>query len=144
MDERPSLLNQTIFLQFAYTTLVWLWESAKKYRIDDALLTNFGEFATQNSLTFPESGQFSGERKVREWKDVIRLLRNAISHGKVEMAEHSFKLEDFDQRKESAPTSITMSWEELGRISEGVIFAMTPLIWPEISEKAEGVKVGCG
>ncbi len=72
MDEIPNLLHQGTFLQFAYTCLVWLWESAKLEKLDNALLDNFPDVAKKLDVFLPTDSKIKGKRKVDDWKSVIR------------------------------------------------------------------------
>ena len=130
MDETPSLLHQATFLQFGYVCLVWLWEAAKHSKLDDALLSEFEKVAPQFELNFPEKTQISGKRHIKNWRAVIRLIRNAISHGRVIATEKTFEFSDHDEKTESQPTTLTISWEDLGKISETVMHSLNRVIYP--------------
>ncbi|OIQ82477.1 hypothetical protein GALL_357330 [mine drainage metagenome] len=133
MMETPSLLHQATFLQFSYICLVWLWESAKGAKLETNLLAEFPSVATRLSLNLPEATQVAGEREVKDWPAVIRLLRNALGHGRVKAIDNLFEFSDqntYGRNPESAATTITISWEHLAKISEAVIHSLTPVLWP--------------
>ena len=134
MQETPNLLHQGTFLQFGYTCLVWLWESAKVEKIEDLLLKRVPEVAKRLELEFPCESKIHGERNIEDWKAVIRLMRNALGHGRVEVTEESFVFSDQNKHgnnAEKAPTKLTLSWEDVGKLSEVVIHSMSPILWPE-------------
>ncbi len=130
MSERPSLINQSSFLQFAYITLVWLWEAAGTEG-QDGLLEEFERIAIRKNLKLPGRGQVHGDRQVGNWRAIIRLLRNAISHGKVVVSASLFRFEDINPGSEKSPTSLELSWADLAQISETMLFAMTPVVYPQ-------------
>ena len=137
MSEVPSLLHQATFLQFSYVCLVWLWESAKNANIEGALLKEFPAVAERLTLTFPTERQIKGERKVEDWRSVIRLLRNALGHGRVKASDSSFEFSDqntYGTHPEKAPTTLTISWGQLSKISEAVIHSLTPVLLPELAK----------
>lgn len=132
MENPPSLLNQSTFLQFSYICLVWLWEAAKNAKLGDDLLKEFSKSANLRSLTLPDKAQIKGEREIKTWKDVIRLLRNALAHGNIKTYEDSFRFSDINRHNNAEKdfTTLTLSWKDLAIISETVIHCLTPLIYP--------------
>ena len=136
MEKTPSLLHQATFLQFSYICLVWLWESAKNAKLHRDLLTEFPNVATMLHLEFPKRTQFSGERKIEDWAEVIRLIRNALGHGRVKVGDTSFIFSDqntYIKPPEKMPTTLTISWEQLAKISESMIHSLTPSLWPTLA-----------
>jgi len=132
----PSLLHQATFLQFSYICLVWLWESAKDANLETALLEEFPKVAKRLKINLPDNYQISGEREVKDWRAVIRLLRNALGHGNVKATDDSFEFSDKNthgSRSEKAPTTLIVSWEQLAQISEAVIYSLTPVLWPNLA-----------
>jgi len=125
----PQLLHQGAFLQFAYICMVWLWESAKTEKLDQRLLDCFVR-EKHPKLELPNESRVSGERNLQDWKAVIRLLRNAISHGRVVATDDEFVFHDQDKRREKGPTELRLSWEEVALISESMIHSLTPVLWP--------------
>jgi len=137
MNETPSLLHQGAFLQFAYTCLIWLWESAKREKFDEELMKIFPEVATRLKLNLSCKDKIQGERPVNDWKAVVRLVRNALGHGRVEVTETEFIFSDKNtfNNKEQAPTTLKLSWEEVGKLSETVIHSVSPILWPDTATK---------
>ena len=136
MIEIPSLLHQTTFLQFSYLCLVWLWESAKIANLEKALLDEFPKVAERQNMQLPDSSQIDGEREVKNWHAVIRLLRNALSHGRVKATDSSFEFSDqntYEKNPEKEATTLTVSWMQLAQISESVIHSLTPALWPNLA-----------
>lgn len=138
MSEVPSLLHQGSFLQFSYTCIVWLWEVAKKGNYEDKLLVEFADVSQKFNLSLPDHSKINGERNLDNWKSVIRLMRNALGHGNVEATDEHFLFLDqnvYGRYKEDNPTTLTLTWEELGKISECIIHSFSPLLWPETANK---------
>jgi hypothetical protein len=131
MNETPNLLHQATYLQFAYTCLVWLWESAKKENLEQDLLNNITAVAARYELQLPCENKIKGERKIKNWKAVIRLVRNALGHGSVETKESNFLFSDINNYKnsENASTVLTLSWGEVYLLSEVVIHSMTGVLF---------------
>lgn len=133
----PPLLHQATYLQFAYICLVWLLESAKQEGLENALLAELpNAIATlSQDVTLPSPNRVQGCRVLSDWAAVLRLLRNALSHGRVEATEKEFIFSDQNTRGQNAeptPTFLTITWAELGVISEACIHALTPSLWPQI------------
>ncbi|MBS3975578.1 MAG: hypothetical protein KGZ75_02430 [Syntrophomonadaceae bacterium] len=128
----PSLLHQGTFLQFAYVCLVWLWESAKLAGLEHELLEEFPKVTERYGVKFPSPEQIQGNRNLYYWKDVLKLLRNALSHGKVDINEDVFLFFDQNTRSrtpEPERTTLSLSWEQLAKISESCIHALTPALY---------------
>ena len=136
MIETPSLLHQATFLQLSYLCLVWLWESAKSAQLEASLLDEFPKVAERQKIQFPDNCQIVGEREVKDWHAVIRLLRNALGHGRVKATNASFEFSDqntYGKNTEKAVTTLTVSWVQLAQISEAVIHSLTPALWPNLA-----------
>jgi len=132
IEEEPTLINQSTYLQFAYVTLVWLWESINLKDKDDFFI-KLKARATKRELAFPDASQISGERVISDWKMLVSLIRNALSQGSVEITADAFIFSDqkkFGKRKEIVPTTITMSAAELTNISETVFWTINEIIVP--------------
>lgn len=131
----PPLLHQGTFLQFAYVCLVWLWESAKQTGLESELLKEFPKTVERHGVEFLAlTKQINGERKLSDWAEILRLLRNALSHGRVIVTEREYIFSDYNKNRECAPTSLCLSWEQLGIISEACIYSLTPVLWEQTSE----------
>lgn len=136
MMATPSLVHQATFLQFSYICLVWLWESAKNANLEAALLEEFPKVAGRLEINLPENSQIVGDREVKDWRAVIRLLRNALAHGHVKATDASFEFSDQNTNRrnsEKAPTTLIVSWVQLAQISEAVIHSLTPVLWPNLA-----------
>ena len=137
MTEVPNLLHQGTFLQFSYTCLVWLWESAKIEGIEGELLKQLPVVTKNLNLQFPV--KIDGEREVKDWKSIIRLVRNALGHGRVETTETHFIFTDqntYGKNKEQNPTKLTLTWEDTAKLSEAIIHSLSPILWPELDNKS--------
>ena len=125
MRSPVPLVNQATFVQIAYLSLVWLWESVKKDEDQqDAVLEDVGTRFNHGDVGWV------GERKKDGIGSVLRLVRNALAHGRVTLDGQSFVFEDQDKRaREKAPTAATLSWEQVARLSEAVIFALSGVLY---------------
>lgn len=128
--EPVSLMHQATFLQFAYISLVWLWEKAKKG--NNKGRQKIMEYLSQRFDFKKVAETKKGPRNLDEPKEVVRLIRNAISHGHV-VVDKNFIFRD-KSSKESDFTSISLAWRELGQLSEHMIFAWNKVLYPEDSE----------
>jgi hypothetical protein len=132
LEEKPALINQSTYLQFAYVTLVWLWESINIKDKDDFFI-KLKARATKRELALPDASQISGERVISDWKMLVSLIRNALSQGSIEITEDAFIFSDqkkFGKRKEIVPTTLTMSAIQLAAISETVFWTLNEIIAP--------------
>lgn len=119
-----SLLHQATFLQFAYVCLVWLWERARADQINNELV----EIA-EESFDFKEIMKTArGPRDVNSASEVLRLLRNAISHARVKAEKNVFIFEDVSN-SEPGLTSLSLTWPELGQVSEAVLSAFNSILY---------------
>jgi hypothetical protein len=118
-----NLLHQATFLQFAYICLVWLWEQNKtEYKIVSG--------AVEKRFQFDKTCKVSGPRELCSTEDYLRLMRNAISHAKVEVEGDYFYFSDINKRdKETKNTIIRLTWEQVGQLSESVLFAINDKIY---------------
>lgn len=121
---RPSLMNQAAFLQMAYVCFVWLWESAKQHGSKDSLV----EQLFSHDVPLPTRSQWNGTRDLSP-KEVLRLIRNALSHGRVETTDTDFIFED--QRPDGTDRSrLIVPWQFVGKLCERVIHTLTPIVYP--------------
>lgn len=120
------LVNQASFLQFAYMTLVRTREAYFEGRKAEELLElKVGHFVNQVS--------FGGDRdKERTGAALVKWMRNALAHSRVEVDDHVFVFTDRDDRSKR-PTTVTMTmpWPVLGQICEAVVSAGNALLYPE-------------
>src|SRR5262249_4464069 len=108
--------------QFAYVSLVWLRESVRAHlprKTQDA-----AERALVERLSSVPIPKGKGPRTVDSWPAVVRLVRNAISHARVDVDETHFTFTDHDEHKEPGPTSVRLTWAELGQLSEAYLWAV--------------------
>lgn len=82
-------------------------------------------------LSIEKDLQVDGEREVSDWNNVIRLIRNAISHGRMEFEQEQVICSD-KSRNECHQTEIRLTWESLAKLSESVLHALSPILWPEV------------
>jgi hypothetical protein len=125
--EPVSLLHQATFLQFGYVSLVWLRESVRAHLPREAQEAAEDSFKRRlSSVPIPKG---NGPRTIDSWSAVVRLVRNAISHARVETDEQHFTFTDHDKRNEHGPTSITMTWGLLGQMSEAYLWAVQDVLF---------------
>ncbi len=123
------MLNQGTFIPFAYVCLVWLWERAKVDSREADVIAGL-----QRVFDFsPVLRTVTGPRPVEHPRDVLRLIRNAISHAHLVAENERFVFTDFDPKKKQGPTSLSVTWTELGELSEGLLFAMNAILYPGTS-----------
>jgi hypothetical protein len=123
---RVPLVNQASFLQFAYMTLVRIRAAYFEDRKAEELLElRVGSFVNQVS--------FGGDRNTkRTGVALVKLLRNALAHSRVEVGEDVFVFTDIDDRSRKPTTvTMTMSWPVLGQICQAVFQAGNDLLYPE-------------
>jgi hypothetical protein len=120
------LVNQASFLQFAYMTLVRTraayFEDSKAAELLDRRVGGLVDQVT-----------FGGDRnKQRTGVALVKWLRNALAHSRVEVTEDTFVFTDTDDRSKK-PTTVTMTmpWPVLGQICEAVVWAGNDLLYPE-------------
>jgi hypothetical protein len=131
INEASSLMHQATFLQFAYITLVWLWEHAIKVeKTQDLAASVAGRFE------FAKRCVIKGERKVEQPEHYLELIRNAISHGNVICGYELFVFSDRRKHKskkgpaENAPTDLEIEWQYLGELAEAVLFTVSDSLYP--------------
>lgn len=116
-----GLINQATFLGIAYTCLVWLHEHAKESGASD--------HATQVGRRFDFSALTpSGPRSVEAPSDFLRLIRNAISHGKIDIEADRYVFSD-KASNEPSPTRVSLTWPQLGQLCEAALFAMNDRVY---------------
>jgi len=120
-----SLMHQGTFLPFAYICMVWLWEIAKAEDNSDVIICE-----AQKKFDFSSViKSANGPRTIKMPAHVIRLVRNAISHARVTTEDSCFSFSDIGG-KEKTPTTIRLTWSELGQLSEAILFAINAWLYP--------------
>lgn len=128
----PCTINQSVFFGMAYLSIVWLSESLTLGQVKEA----------SNAATIGEifsNAKVSGPRKLNDGADFIRLIRNALSHGKVSVDdEFCFTFWDQDERKqkgggklENDPTSLLLESEVLGALINAYYEAVSTIIYKD-------------
>jgi hypothetical protein len=120
------LVNQAAFLQFAYMTLVRTRAAYFEGRKAEELL----ELKVRG---FVQQVTFGGNRnKERTGATLVKWMRNALAHSRVEVNDRFFVFTDRDDRSKN-PTTVTMTmpWAVLGQICEAVVSAGNALLYPE-------------
>ncbi len=122
----PHLVNQSTFMQMSYICLVWLWESVKKEKCQDRVIEMV---FNQDGLSIPDAKRGCSNKP---WdKGVfIRRLRNALSHGNVVVDTDHYHFHDVDYRNKNDTCDFSLTWEELGKLCEAVIFAVAGVLNP--------------
>jgi hypothetical protein len=120
------LVNQASFLQFAYMTLV----RTRAAYFEDSKAEELLELRVRGLVN---QVSFSGDRnKERTGVALVKWLRNALAHSRVEVGDSVFIFTDTDSRSKK-PTTVTMTmpWPVLGQICEAVVLAGNDLLYPE-------------
>lgn len=120
----PSTVNQSIYFGMAYMTLVWLRESLNNYEVESALSSKHMDGIWDNI-------KIEGERDVSKNYQKLRLIRNALSHGNVEIDDNFiFKFSDIDNyKKEIDYTHIYMSNINLGELTLYFYYAVSDVLY---------------
>ena len=126
-SEPPPLVNQAVFLQMAYVCLVWLWESAQREDAEQRLIKALFD----DEFTVPPPSAWEGNRN-QDPLNTLRLIRNALSHGRVQVDDDNFRFED-ERPGGSDNAALTVSWAYLGQLCERVIHKLTPIVYPLVS-----------
>ena len=114
----PSTINQSLFFGMAYLSIVWLSESLTLEQIAKA---SGGESI---SAIFSQA-KVTGPRKLDNGAAFVKLMRNALSHGKVAI-DDEFCFTFWDQneaqlkgggQKESDPTFLTLDSNVLAQLT---------------------------
>lgn len=132
-----SMLNQGTFLSVAYICIVWLWESVKSCdQARNSMLRNLPSVAKRYDVALPSCDKIIGPRRLDDWNQLMRLVRNALSHSRVEIDGEYFILSDQNEHGNNAelePTQLKLTWAELGGLSEACIHALTPVLYPPLT-----------
>ena len=131
IGEPVSLLHQATFLQFAYISLVWLWERGEKAEVQHEVVKHLSGL-----FNFDKAVKLYGPRPLNGPRDILRLLRNAISHGHVVATESAFIFRDIG-RGEDEFSAVRLSWVDLGDLSECMLAAWNRVLWPELNGPAD-------
>jgi hypothetical protein len=107
-----------------YVSLVWLWESAKLHFVEGNLASQLFD----DEFPLPAKAKWIANRDLNP-SEVLRLIRNALSHGRVETTESDFIFNDHRPNGDDA-AQLTVSWCFLGELCERVIHRLTPIIYP--------------
>ena len=120
ISEPFSLLHQAMFLQFAYICLVWLWEREKFRNNQEELAERVAERFCFHYVEIFEP-QDNGGNQTAKW--ILTRIRNAISHGSAEVRDEKFIFKDWNK-------SLSLSWRELAKLSETVLFVVNDMVYP--------------
>ena len=122
----PSTVNQSLFFGVAYLALVWLSESLSDKEVKKVL-------SSDKMKGVWEASKSNGPRDLTDDMKKLKLVRNALSHGKVEIDDH-FVFTFWDQNKwdekEDKPTTLSMGSHDLGKICTKFYYAASEVIYP--------------
>jgi hypothetical protein len=120
-------VNQSTFMQMSYVCLVWLWESIKQEGKQSDVLNGVFD---KRRIPLPHVVLGSG---AKEWTGEVylRRLRNALSHGHVEVNNHCYRFIDRNPKKQNDSCEFQLTWEELGTLTEAVLFTVSDLLYPK-------------
>lgn len=124
ISEPVCLLHQSSFLGHAYVCLVWLRECIKRNKQDEEdYLKRLSEF------DYSPFEKVSGPRDVSDPIQILRLIRNAISHSRVTFSEDHFVFSD-KSREEESETVVRGTWEAVGMLADASLFAVSGIVYP--------------
>jgi len=134
------LLNQTSFLSHAYMSLVWLHEVVKQEvdgtaaQVIESWFTDcVDEVLADGGVHVPECGVKTRQVK-RKKNELLRTLRNAISHSGVDFRGN--RTIEFTDDHRGYKSTATLRWEHLGYLADSYIFAVSNLIYGQPSERS--------
>ena len=128
MTPPVPLLHQAAFLGHAYICLVWLREVVMASSNEEFKKKYFDRISS--SYDFDKwIRKCEGPRKLVKARDYIRLVRNAISHGRVTVGDDEFRLAD-KSNSEKSETVVTLTWEGLARLADASLFSVNERLYP--------------
>lgn len=143
LSEPVSLMHQTTFLGHAYVMLVWMHEYVyktfkknEKKRFKRAFSQRFdieGDTVRLHSelSTDKDHGEDATPRDLTKRYEFFRTLRNAIAHARVEIGEGTFAFINDGKKDDVVDTAtVEMTWEQLGKLVDAVLFAYTDILYP--------------
>jgi len=137
LSEIRSLVNQAHILGHAYMCLVWLREvvmassGPKKGGSQHAFVDKQVLPGVQRRFDFSGIKKLSGPRDLSDPGQMLILIRNGLSHARVEITETTFVISDQNvQRKETVPTSVELAWPTLGKLCDAFLFAVSDYLFP--------------
>ncbi|MBW1707361.1 MAG: hypothetical protein JRJ86_19740 [Deltaproteobacteria bacterium] len=126
VSEPVSLLHQTSFLGHAYVCLVWLRECVKKNTQDERAYLE-----TLDSFDFSSFKKVSGPRDLTKQRQILRLIRNAISDARVTFSDSYFIFSDIDEKAgEREETVVRGTWQAVGMLADTSLFAVNDIVYP--------------
>ena len=119
-QKHPSPINQAVFLQMAYVSLVWLSEA-----LTDDQRGEIRKKFTVNDFFCADFSKYTGSRKIG---DYFRHIRNSLAHASVKISEEGKFGFEFHSRDDGI---IVLSAEDLGRLSEKWLYCVSDMIYPK-------------
>ncbi len=136
-SSKVPLVNQAAFLAMAYSTLVWLRESYFKCADVQATLEKRVAWIFDEPTLTVKLGKDAKVIDKDHPTELVRRVRNALGHASVEIKDQTFRFSDKNPSNKNDWACIEMSWETLGKLCEGVIFAGNDLLYPAESGRAK-------
>jgi hypothetical protein len=122
-----NLIHQSSFLSHTYINFVWLWETIKQEKIEEDVLGRINNrFNFSDNISIIYKGD---ERNLSECKDFLRLIRNAISHGNVDITDSCFIFSDSNPRSNEDYAKIEIKWSDLEILSDDILFSVSNYIY---------------
>lgn len=143
VSEPCSLMHQSTFLHHAYVCLVWLWEACKRSGLseDDLAKAASGRLSTDfvKGVVVVEN-TYSTKPRIMDLPGILKTCRNAIAHARVHFEDHvdgfQFVFTDVKPSKPPKPpetATIRLSSNQVGQLSDAVLFALSDLCYPRKS-----------
>lgn len=121
---KVPLVNQSVYLTVAYSTLLSLRESyfSEKSEAEKILEERVKPLFSRHEINI-ERGPSAGEIGENAPATFVRRVRNALAHGRVSIEEQSFTFKDEYPKGSENWVEITMSWHALGELTDMVFAA---------------------
>lgn len=141
--EPISLMHQSTFLGHAFIILVWMNEyvykkfknsEKKKFKKAFSIRFNIETDTEMRSSELLASEDSNGEspRDLSKREEFFRTMRNALAHARVDIVEGYFV---FDNTSDYDRATIKMTWAQLGKLTDAMLFAYTDVLYAGKSSK---------
>lgn len=127
LKQPVPVLHQASFLSNAYINLVWLWETMKSENKEQKIIDYVDKkFKLDEKIAIVKIGK---NRNLTTCNHYLRLIRNSISHGNVDIDDDYFFFADKNPRDSDNFAEIKMTWSTLGELSDLVLFAVNNYLY---------------
>jgi hypothetical protein len=124
------IINQSIFISFAYMVFVWLYEIICKKGGNKNLIE---KYLKKNEIFIKTNSNILKDalRDTKNPKEYLRTIRNAISHGSViiNFEVNSFYFKDQNDRDRHDSAQIELQLEELGKLTMDLFYLYNKIVY---------------